>query len=107
VALVQLGGHYIAYIALPPAPPLTPEGEDVPAGADDAAAKDKEAKDKESKDKEVKDKESKDKEAKDKEVRDKDKRQWVYISDTTVRPVSFEEVSKAKAYLCFYERFYE
>jgi hypothetical protein len=91
---MQLGGHYIAYIALPPAPPLTPEGEDVPAGIDDAA-----------KDKEAKDKEAKDKEAKDKEA--KDKRQWVYISDTTVRPVSFEEVSKAKAYLCFYERIYE
>ncbi|KAH7092876.1 peptidase C19, ubiquitin carboxyl-terminal hydrolase 2 [Auriculariales sp. MPI-PUGE-AT-0066] len=31
-------------------------------------------------------------------------RQWCYISDTTVRTCSFEEVMKAKAYICFYER---
>jgi ubiquitin carboxyl-terminal hydrolase 16/45 len=31
-------------------------------------------------------------------------RQWVYISDTIVRLVSLEEVLKAKAYLCMYER---
>ncbi|KAG9121260.1 hypothetical protein FRC07_002858 [Ceratobasidium sp. 392] len=89
----MLGGHYIAYIALPPIPPLTPEGEDAPIAPEDpvvpkpgdpAGTKPGDAKDKE-----------------------KDKRQWVYISDTTVRPVSFEEVSKAKAYLCFYERFYD
>ncbi|KAG9085541.1 hypothetical protein FRC06_003560 [Ceratobasidium sp. 370] len=83
----MLGGHYIAYIALPPMPPLTPDGEDAPAVSEDPAA-------------------TKAGDAKDKD-KDKDKRQWVYISDTTVRPVSFEEVSKAKAYLCFYERFYD
>ncbi|KAG8708394.1 hypothetical protein FRC08_018920 [Ceratobasidium sp. 394] len=84
----MLDGHYIAYIALPPVPPLTPDGEDAPAVSEDPAA-------------------NKSGDAKDKEGKDKDKRQWVYISDTTVRPVSFEEVSKAKAYLCFYERFYD
>ncbi|KAG9095514.1 hypothetical protein FS749_010322 [Ceratobasidium sp. UAMH 11750] len=85
----MLGGHYIAYIALPPMPPLTPDGEDAPAVPEDPAVKGGDAKDK------------------DKDGKEKDKRQWVYISDTTVRPVSFEEVSKAKAYLCFYERFYD
>ena len=30
--------------------------------------------------------------------------QWVYFSDTTVRLTNWEEVSKAQAYLLFYER---
>ncbi|KAF8605749.1 cysteine proteinase [Ceratobasidium sp. AG-I] len=106
----MLGGHYIAYIALPPAPPLTPDCEDPPGGSDDAQRdKDKDLKEVSAKDKDkekTKDKEKEKEKDKEKDA-DKDKRQWVYISDTTVRPVSFEEVSKAKAYLCFYERFYD
>ena len=31
-------------------------------------------------------------------------RQWCYVSDTTVRLASLEEVLKAKAYICMYER---
>lgn len=31
-------------------------------------------------------------------------RQWAYISDTVVRLTTKEEVLKAKAYLCLYER---
>lgn len=31
-------------------------------------------------------------------------RQWAYISDTIVRLTTREEVLKAKAYLCLYER---
>ncbi|CAE6534155.1 unnamed protein product [Rhizoctonia solani] len=93
----MIGGHYIAYIALPPPPLVTPENEDVPSTVEEPAS---EAKDK---DASAKDKE-KDKAAK---GEDRNKRPWVYISDTVVRPVSFEEVSKAKAYLCFYERFYD
>ncbi|KAG7097638.1 hypothetical protein E1B28_004970 [Marasmius oreades] len=31
-------------------------------------------------------------------------RQWAYISDTNVRLTTLEEVLKAKAYICFYER---
>ncbi|KAG8756743.1 hypothetical protein FRC12_010477 [Ceratobasidium sp. 428] len=84
----MLGGHYIAYIALPPIPPLTPEGEEAPAAPEDPTG-------------------TKPGDAKEPDGKNKEKRQWVYISDTTVRPVSFEEVSKAKAYLCFYERFYD
>lgn len=32
------------------------------------------------------------------------KRQWAYISDTHVRVTSLEEVLRARAYLCMYER---
>jgi len=71
----MLGGHYIAYTAIPGAVVAT-------AGAA-AEAKEKE-----------------------KEPSKKSDRQWCYISDTTVKLVSFEEVLKAKAYLCFYERLY-
>ncbi|CAE6427416.1 unnamed protein product, partial [Rhizoctonia solani] len=80
----MIGGHYIAYIALPPQPVATPETEDAPANTEGPASEPATGNEK-----------------------DKCKRPWVYISDTTVRPVSFEEVSKAKAYLCFYERFYD
>lgn len=31
-------------------------------------------------------------------------RQWAYISDTVVRLTTIEEVLKAKAYICMYER---
>lgn len=31
-------------------------------------------------------------------------RQWAYISDTVVRLTTLEEVLKAKAYICMYER---
>ncbi|KAG9084374.1 hypothetical protein FS749_005277 [Ceratobasidium sp. UAMH 11750] len=80
-------GHYIAYIALPPMPPHTPDGEDAPTVPEDPAVKGGDTKDKEGK--------------------DEDKRQWVRVDDINVEPVSFEEVSKAKAYMCFYERFYD
>ncbi|KAJ1302151.1 hypothetical protein OPQ81_000979 [Rhizoctonia solani] len=92
----MIGGHYIAYIALPPPPVVTPETEDAPSTAEEPASEDKD-----------KDSSAKDKEKDKAKGEDKNKRPWVYISDTVVRPVSFEEVSKAKAYLCFYERFYD
>ncbi|KZO92038.1 peptidase C19, ubiquitin carboxyl-terminal hydrolase 2 [Calocera viscosa TUFC12733] len=68
----MLGGHYIAYTALP--------------GSRMTSAEAKE---------------------KEKEQSKKSDRQWCYISDTTVKMVSFDEVLKAKAYLCFYERLYQ
>jgi hypothetical protein len=34
----------------------------------------------------------------------KPERQWAYISDTIVRLTTLEEVLKAKAYICMYER---
>ncbi|KAI0340352.1 cysteine proteinase [Trametopsis cervina] len=70
----MLGGHYIAYTALPSkdgqksSPATTPASGEKPP------------------------------------VPSEHKRQWAYISDTNVRLVSFEEVLKAKAYLCMYER---
>ena len=33
-----------------------------------------------------------------------DARQWAFISDTTVRLTTLEEVLRAKAYICMYER---
>jgi len=76
----MLGGHYIAYTALPAhheAPSATATAEShgsLPSNGNGSPKK--------------------------------SERQWCYISDTTVRPVSIDEVLKAKAYLCFYERMY-
>lgn len=33
-----------------------------------------------------------------------DERQWAFISDTVVRLTTLEEVLRAKAYICMYER---
>lgn len=33
-----------------------------------------------------------------------DERQWAFISDTSVRLTTLEEVLSAKAYICMYER---
>lgn len=33
-----------------------------------------------------------------------DERQWAFISDTVVRLTTLEEVLRAKAYVCMYER---
>ncbi|THV06526.1 peptidase C19, ubiquitin carboxyl-terminal hydrolase 2 [Dendrothele bispora CBS 962.96] len=70
----MLGGHYIAYTALP-------NSEDVgmdkgpPAGIDPNSP-----------------------------LPPQTGRQWAYISDTVVRLTTLEEVLKAKAYICMYER---
>ncbi|KAL0958073.1 hypothetical protein HGRIS_000251 [Hohenbuehelia grisea] len=64
----MLGGHYVAYTALP-----NPNASSSsPEAADPASPP--------------------------------PKRQWAYISDTVVRLTTLEEVLKAKAYLCMYER---
>ena len=67
----QLGGHYIAYTALPDSQSMESHS---------STASD--------------------------EKRDGPKRprQWAYISDTVVRLTTLEEVLKAKAYICMYER---
>jgi len=73
----MLGGHYIAYTALPsPTPsPTEPKQDSTPTipTADSSTSVTSE-------------------------------RQWAYISDTIVRLTSLEEVLKAKAYICMYER---
>ncbi|KAG8906741.1 hypothetical protein FRB99_006232 [Tulasnella sp. 403] len=83
----MLGGHYVAYTALPTrtdvvgtnATNATPETPSNRASTAPASAKSS--------------------------LRNKE-RQWCYVSDTSVRPAPLDEVLKAKAYLCFYERIY-
>ncbi|KAJ6532731.1 hypothetical protein DFH09DRAFT_1326007 [Mycena vulgaris] len=89
----MLGGHYISYVALPTAgdlanmphppasasspqtlPPTSPPTS--PMSTSDSVA----------------------------DPPAKQERQWAYISDTVVRLTSLEEVLKAKAYICMYER---
>ncbi|KAJ7698621.1 hypothetical protein B0H17DRAFT_1196724 [Mycena rosella] len=93
----MLGGHYISYVALPtagdianmpnpptpasasasaPALPTSPPPPTSPTSPSDAAV----------------------------DPPAKQERQWAYISDTVVRLTSLEEVLKAKAYICMYER---
>jgi len=67
----QLGGHYIAYTALPDSQSLEGRSSTAPDEKRDAP---------------------------------KQPRQWAYISDTVVRLTTLEEVLKAKAYICMYER---
>ncbi|KAH0581994.1 putative ubiquitin carboxyl-terminal hydrolase 7 [Termitomyces sp. J132] len=68
----MLGGHYIAYTALPEAKSTTENPEEQNASGPSAEVK--------------------------------VPRQWAYISDTVVRLTTLEEVLKAKAYICMYER---
>jgi hypothetical protein len=96
----MLGGHYIAYTALPPDTNSTSSSasatvaEDVPNGASpsNSASSSSDPAEKEIP-KPALDQPSKPRE-----------RQWAYISDTTVRLTSLEEVLHAKAYICMYER---
>ncbi|KAF7329614.1 USP domain-containing protein [Mycena kentingensis (nom. inval.)] len=85
----MLGGHYIAYVALPtpedaasmapPPAPTTPQSDTAlpPSSTSDNLKEKKE---------------------------EAPPRQWAYISDTVVRLTTLEEVLKAKAYICMYER---
>jgi hypothetical protein len=78
---LQLGGHYIAYVALPP-PPTPSSSPDAasapkPSGANNPNSDD---------------------------PKPTPGRQWAYVSDTVVRLTTLEEVLKAKAYICMYER---
>jgi hypothetical protein len=75
----QLGGHYIAYTALPN--PLPQENGTLSASRSPASDRKPDAAD-----------------------GAKLERQWAYISDTVVRLTTLEEVLKAKAYICMYER---
>ncbi|KAF8067875.1 hypothetical protein FPV67DRAFT_1449472 [Lyophyllum atratum] len=70
----MLGGHYVAYTALPD-PPTSRSNASDGIRMSDASWTDV-----------------------------KPPRQWAYISDTIVRLTTLEEVLKAKAYICMYER---
>ncbi|KAG1729714.1 peptidase C19, ubiquitin carboxyl-terminal hydrolase 2 [Suillus lakei] len=70
----MLGGHYIAYTALPSA---TKEDEQTALSVPESESL---------------------------AHTDRPHRDWAYISDTTVRLSSLDEVLKSKAYICMYER---
>ncbi|KAM5541746.1 hypothetical protein V8D89_004475 [Ganoderma adspersum] len=88
----MLGGHYVAYTALPndPSPPAstalapTPSSESekpvppTPVPSDSRGSQSSDA--------------------------HHSSRKWAYISDSTVKLTTLEEVLKAKAYICMYER---
>ena len=97
---LQLGGHYIAYTALPPDTSTSSllagstATDDAPNGGlfSKSAGSSSETAEKEV---------PKPASAPPSKLRE---RQWAYISDTTVRLTSLEEVLHAKAYICMYER---
>ncbi|KDQ60124.1 hypothetical protein JAAARDRAFT_32498 [Jaapia argillacea MUCL 33604] len=73
----MLGGHYVAYTALPTDTPSTAKSTE----ASSASPVQPEA-----------------------HSSEKAPRKWAYISDTVVRLTTLDEVLKARAYLCMYER---
>ncbi|KAI0826228.1 hypothetical protein BC629DRAFT_1587063 [Irpex lacteus] len=84
----MLGGHYVAYTALPPSNSTgssRPSAENSGSSASTSTS-------------------SEEKSPPENERSTEGKRQWAFISDTNVRLVALEEVLKAKAYLCMYER---
>ncbi|KAI0938614.1 hypothetical protein AcV5_000254 [Taiwanofungus camphoratus] len=88
----MLGGHYVAYTALPPSQSLNnmtsaQASETEPEPGASTSTTQSQATPSENKTKS-----------------DKTQRQWAYISDTVVRLTTLEEVLKAKAYICMYER---
>ena len=90
----QLGGHYIAYTALPPSnPPLAHQTTHESASSSSGSATGTSTKSASSEEETVRPGHGK-----------KPTRQWAYISDQVVRLTTLEEVLKAKAYICMYER---
>ncbi|CDO71178.1 hypothetical protein BN946_scf184845.g48 [Trametes cinnabarina] len=88
----MLGGHYVAYTALPQNP-SQPTQQSSPPPPTPSAESEKSAPSLTSQD-------SRSSLASDQ----KQPRKWAYISDTVVRLATLEEVLKAKAYICMYER---
>ncbi len=89
LVIKQLGGHYVAYTALPPS---TSTGSSRPS-AESSSSSSTSAEEK-----------SPPPPPENERTATEGKRQWAFISDTNVRLVALEEVLKAKAYLCMYER---
>ncbi|PPQ87672.1 hypothetical protein CVT25_011439 [Psilocybe cyanescens] len=92
----MLGGHYIAYTSLPenPSQPSHPAAANGAGGATPASSFASET----SGDNENANGDSSH------PPKPTPERQWAYISDTTVRLTTLEEVLHAKAYICMYER---
>jgi len=84
----MLGGHYIAYTALPSVSSFTTGSGATPEKVDPTNAK----------------LESTEEHSKSTAKPRSDERQWAFISDTVVRLTTLEEVLRAKAYICMYER---
>jgi hypothetical protein len=83
----QLGGHYVAYVALPPS------RKGGPISSEDAHPKPDRGSGDSTKSRQA-----------DVSNSAPESREWAYVSDTVVRLTSLEEVLKAKAYICMYER---
>ncbi|EIW55600.1 cysteine proteinase [Trametes versicolor FP-101664 SS1] len=101
----MLGGHYVAYTALPqntivPQPPVTPTPSSTPAPPSPPVAESEKPATPS-----LSSNESRSSQASDPpRPQQPHQRQWAYISDTIVRLTTIEEVLKAKAYICMYER---
>ncbi|CCM00727.1 uncharacterized protein FIBRA_02767 [Fibroporia radiculosa] len=83
----MLGGHYVAYTALPPSHPVSK-----PSASNSSIASEPIVSPNALPQTSIP------------EQALKPARQWAYISDTVVRLTTIEEVLKAKAYICMYER---
>lgn len=116
VLSIQLGGHYIAYTALPNEPPVRststaaaspPLPPPVNKAGDPTSAPGSDANedkwDPSNSSPSAKTDSAPLSQAPSQSSRPAE-RQWAYISDTVVRLTTLEEVLHAKAYLCMYER---
>ncbi|KAF7792057.1 hypothetical protein EIP86_003085 [Pleurotus ostreatoroseus] len=90
----MLGGHYVAYTALPPSSPLAQQPSHESASSSEASDTTPKAPPSEPDALRSEGSSQPKKQA----------RQWAYISDQVVRLTTLEEVLKAKAYICMYER---
>ena len=88
----QLGGHYVAYTCLPSE---TTDTSDTSSVAEDGSLRSQ-----------LPDSRTATFENSLQGKTKASQRRWCYISDTIVQLTSLEEVLKAKAYLCMYERIY-
>ena len=99
----QLGGHYVAYTALPDRTKDLKTTQTTESVGSTSTVSDHSSKgDKTDK---AEKHEKHDKPDKHEKIHEKNEpRQWAYISDTVVRLTTLDEVLKSKAYMCMYER---
>ena len=100
---LQLGGHYVAYTALPHRMTDTKAAQITESVGPTSITSDHSSKgDKTNK---AEKHERHDKPDKHEKIHEKNEpREWAYISDTVVRLTTLDEVLKSKAYMCLYER---
>ncbi|KJA16648.1 hypothetical protein HYPSUDRAFT_47129 [Hypholoma sublateritium FD-334 SS-4] len=97
----MLGGHYVAYTALPADPPPMKASSTPTNGATDSSPSVPANASTNGSPQEIT---SKSATAEPAQAPKTSERQWAHISDTTVRLTTLEEVLRAKAYICMYER---